>query len=92
MGVGRGTETCAELGNVAREVAASLRTDLHALSAAIDDLEREGLNIEARGNEPYDPYVVFLDAITAMGRELGADLRRVADEVLEVRDSLLPLR
>jgi hypothetical protein len=39
-----------------------------------------------------DPYVVFLDAITDMGRSLSADLRRVVDEIQEVRDTLLPLR
>jgi hypothetical protein len=91
VGVGR-RETYAELGYAARELAASLRADLHAVAAAIDDLERTSLDLEARGSETYDPYVVFLDAITDMGRSLSADLRRVVDEIQEVRDTLLPLR
>jgi hypothetical protein len=92
MGLGRSTETCAELGNAAREVAASLRTDLHALSAAIDSLERVGLQLEARGNEQYDAYVVYLDATTGTGREIGADLRRVTGDVHEIRELLERVR
>ena len=80
-------ETCAELGSAARYVAAAVRTELHAISVQLDELERLGFRLEARGDEPYDPAgMVYHEALIQTGRDVEDELRRQTEALREIHD------